>query len=199
MSPERVERRSGCALRCVQLRCRGLRDDHRSPRLRGRDASKRDCGDPQGGSTAVLTIQPAAPRELAWLIRSCLAKNPDDRWQSAHDLQLELGWLADKLRQPTNISDTTRKRQSRRRRPRSTQAAAASILRWRARGRYSAPRWRAAALVSLVHFSHATAAEHRHDAVAAGEDRARDEPRVLRRSGTRGASARSGDVRVGHE
>jgi serine/threonine protein kinase len=35
--------------------------------------------------------------DLNRLIGSCLAKSPDDRWQSARDLQLELSWLVDRL------------------------------------------------------------------------------------------------------
>jgi serine/threonine protein kinase len=36
--------------------------------------------------------QPAAPRALDRVIRTCLAKDPDDRWQSASDLMRELRW-----------------------------------------------------------------------------------------------------------
>ena len=34
--------------------------------------------------------QPLAPLALDRLVNTCLAKNPDDRWQSAHDIALEL-------------------------------------------------------------------------------------------------------------
>jgi len=36
----------------------------------------------------------ALPPRLADIIRTCLEKNPDDRWQSARDLARELRWLA---------------------------------------------------------------------------------------------------------
>ena len=39
---------------------------------------------------AISTIKPLAPRNLDHIIRRCLAKDPDDRWQSARDLALEL-------------------------------------------------------------------------------------------------------------
>jgi len=52
---------------------------------------------------AVLTTQPrqfarlsaALPQPIMRVLRTCLAKNPDDRWQSARDLARELFWLAD--------------------------------------------------------------------------------------------------------
>lgn len=38
----------------------------------------------------ISTVKPLAPRSLDHVIRRCLAKDPDDRWQSARDLSLEL-------------------------------------------------------------------------------------------------------------
>jgi serine/threonine protein kinase len=37
-------------------------------------------------------LVPLAPPSLDRLIRACLVKDPDQRWQSAHDLALELRW-----------------------------------------------------------------------------------------------------------
>jgi Tol biopolymer transport system component len=37
---------------------------------------------------------PSAPVGLERVVQACLAKKPDDRWQSAHDVRLELNWLA---------------------------------------------------------------------------------------------------------
>jgi serine/threonine protein kinase/Tol biopolymer transport system component len=39
------------------------------------------------------TIDPAFPRSLDRLVRTCLAKDPDERWQSAADLKRELVFL----------------------------------------------------------------------------------------------------------
>jgi|HubBroStandDraft_2_1064218.scaffolds.fasta_scaffold00421_7 serine/threonine protein kinase/Tol biopolymer transport system component len=38
----------------------------------------------------INTIKPLTPRNLDHVVRRCLAKDPDDRWQSARDLSLEL-------------------------------------------------------------------------------------------------------------
>jgi serine/threonine protein kinase/Tol biopolymer transport system component len=42
----------------------------------------------------VTQLVPDAPASLQWTISRCLAKDPDDRWQSAADLKHHLEWLA---------------------------------------------------------------------------------------------------------
>lgn len=67
-----------------------------------------------GGSTAAVmaavlnteppaleTAQPLAPRSLDRVVRKCLAKDPDDRWQSGRDLADELRWIAAEMTRPT--------------------------------------------------------------------------------------------------
>ena len=44
--------------------------------------------------TPVSALAPIAPRALDRLVLRCLAKDPDDRWQTAHDLLLQLRWIA---------------------------------------------------------------------------------------------------------
>ena len=39
-------------------------------------------------------MQPLTPPALDRVVRTCLAKDPDDRWQSARDLSRELTWVA---------------------------------------------------------------------------------------------------------
>ena len=43
----------------------------------------------------VSSLQPRTPASLDRLIVRCLAKDPDDRWQTARDLAAELRWIAD--------------------------------------------------------------------------------------------------------
>ena len=41
------------------------------------------------------SVQPLTPVALGRIVRKCLAKDPDERWQSASDLAAELKWLAE--------------------------------------------------------------------------------------------------------
>src|SRR5215472_368941 len=41
----------------------------------------------------VSTIQPTSPPALDYVIRTCLAKDPDERFQTAHDVKLQLSWM----------------------------------------------------------------------------------------------------------
>jgi eukaryotic-like serine/threonine-protein kinase len=41
------------------------------------------------------SLQPQVPDSLERLVRRCLAKDPDDRWQTARDLAAELRWIAE--------------------------------------------------------------------------------------------------------
>ena len=42
----------------------------------------------------IATVQPLTPPALDRVVRTCLAKDPEERWQSAHDLKSELSWIA---------------------------------------------------------------------------------------------------------
>jgi serine/threonine-protein kinase len=48
----------------------------------------------------ILTAQPLAPASLDRTVRRCLAKDPDDRWQTARDLRAELQWVRDSGGEP---------------------------------------------------------------------------------------------------
>ena len=42
----------------------------------------------------VTTLQPTSPPDLDRLIRTALAKNPDERWRSAHDIGIALAGIS---------------------------------------------------------------------------------------------------------
>ena len=59
------------------------------------------CGDSQASligailkdqPVAVSTLEPMCPPALDRLVMTCLAKDPEERWQSAGDLSRELAW-----------------------------------------------------------------------------------------------------------
>src|SRR6266478_3418371 len=43
---------------------------------------------------SITQLQPMAPPALERVAQKCLAKDPEERWQSASDLASELGWIA---------------------------------------------------------------------------------------------------------
>ncbi len=44
---------------------------------------------------ALSELQPMMPPALERLVKLCLAKDPDDRWQSALDMALQVKWIAE--------------------------------------------------------------------------------------------------------
>ena len=48
-----------------------------------------------GAPAPISAVQPMAPPALDRVVRVCLAKDPDDRWQTAQDLAAELKWIAE--------------------------------------------------------------------------------------------------------
>ena len=55
--------------------------------------------------TSVSDLQPLTPPALNRLVNACLAKDPDERWQTAHDLKLQLQWI--ELGRPADRNATT--------------------------------------------------------------------------------------------
>ncbi len=43
----------------------------------------------------ISQVQPMTPPALDRVVKTCLAKDPEDRWQSAHDIVSELKWIAE--------------------------------------------------------------------------------------------------------
>ena len=50
----------------------------------------------------ISTVQPLSPPGFDRVVRTCLAKDPEDRWQSAGDLGRELRWIAEVSRAGSN-------------------------------------------------------------------------------------------------
>jgi Tol biopolymer transport system component len=42
----------------------------------------------------LATVQPTTPPALDYAVQTCLEKNPDNRFQTAHDVKLQLAWIA---------------------------------------------------------------------------------------------------------
>ena len=43
----------------------------------------------------ISSVQPLTPPALDRVVKTCLAKDPDERFQTAHDLKMQLGWAAE--------------------------------------------------------------------------------------------------------
>jgi eukaryotic-like serine/threonine-protein kinase len=43
----------------------------------------------------ISALQPLIPPALDRVVQTCLAKDPDERWQTAHDVRLQLEWMRD--------------------------------------------------------------------------------------------------------
>lgn len=73
----------------------------------------------------LATLQPMTPPALEQIVRTCLAKEPDERFQSAHDLKLQLQWIAaggSQVGAPAIVTE--------RRKKKSTALTAAMIAGW---------------------------------------------------------------------
>jgi len=71
----------------------------------------------------VSTLQPVAPPALDQIVRTCLAKDPDERWQTAGDIERQLEWIRDGRAQASSQTAASAP-VSARRRPVRTLAAA---------------------------------------------------------------------------
>jgi len=55
---------------------------------------------------AISLVKPMMPPAMDHAIQRCLAKNPEERWQTARDLALELRWIAEGGSQSTSLAST---------------------------------------------------------------------------------------------
>ena len=62
----------------------------------------------KGDPPPVTSLQPLAPAALDHVVHTCLAKDPDDRWQSAADVKRQLAWIATTLTAPGAVSAVSR-------------------------------------------------------------------------------------------
>jgi eukaryotic-like serine/threonine-protein kinase len=62
---------------------------------------------------AITSVQPLAPGALDHVVRKCMAKDPDERWQSAADVASELRWASETsaaaVSQPRPVADGRRR------------------------------------------------------------------------------------------
>ena len=58
-------------------------------------------------------LQPMTPSTLDWVVKRCLAKEPDERWQTAADLMAEVKWLVEKGEQAGIPAPVSRHRKNR--------------------------------------------------------------------------------------
>ena len=65
--------------------------------------------------TPVSTLQPTTPPALDHVVRKCLEKDPEDRWQSAHDIAGELSWVSQAGSQAGVAAPVTLRRKTRER------------------------------------------------------------------------------------
>lgn len=52
----------------------------------------------------ISAVQPTSPPAFDRVVKTCLQKDPEDRWQNAHDLSNELKWIAESSSQSAAIS-----------------------------------------------------------------------------------------------
>jgi len=92
----------------------------------------------------MAALQPMTPPALERVVKKCLAKDPDERWQSASDLKSELTWITEGGSQAGVPAPVVSKR---RLRERGAWALAAFAL-------------SAAAILAMVHFRESTKPAH---------------------------------------
>ncbi len=75
----------------------------------------------------MMSLQPVTPPALERTVKRCMAKEPDDRWQTARDLEVQLKWIAEGGSQ-TGVAPLETAKGSRAARRRSQILAAGALL-----------------------------------------------------------------------
>ena len=55
---------------------------------------------------SIAELQPLTPNALDRVVRTCVAKPPDERWQTATDLKRQLQWIVEGTAEPSTIETT---------------------------------------------------------------------------------------------
>src|SRR6266508_1036288 len=76
----------------------------------------------------IPALQPLAPSALDHIVKKCLAKEPDERWQNAGDLMSELTWAASGSAPDTTVASSAPSRGGRRALAWSVSTAALGLL-----------------------------------------------------------------------
>ena len=93
MAPEQVEGKEADARSDIWASGACCTRWSRDTTVPGRHARQRHRRDSQGRSPTVSMRQPVAPSALDQLVSVCLAKDPEDRWQSIADVRRQLEWI----------------------------------------------------------------------------------------------------------
>ena len=76
------------------------------------------------------TLQPMTPPALDRVVKTCLTKDPDERWQSALDLHRQLEWIKEGGQEPSKISAAEQAQVAAKRWKRRLAFSAAGLLAW---------------------------------------------------------------------
>ena len=79
----------------LRIRLRPLRDGDGEESVLGVEPGVAHHGDHVERSGADLPVQPMSPPALDRVVKTCLAKDPEDRWQSAADVKREIQWIGE--------------------------------------------------------------------------------------------------------
>ena len=94
MAPEQVQGLAGRrAYRSLRAGHHPARDGHGPAGVRGHDAGESHCEDSRDRTARRVVARATHSSALDHVVQGCLAKAPADRWQTAHDVKMQLQWI----------------------------------------------------------------------------------------------------------